>query len=78
MFSLNRWQQVALEPEPHSCDWLQQNPWMPNPTTSLPPSGTWPGAQHANGSPPSPGTMRSGGQHTNCVAAVNVPLSAGS
>jgi hypothetical protein len=40
MFSLKRWQHVGFGPEPQSCDLLQQNPWMPNPATTLPPSDT--------------------------------------
>jgi hypothetical protein len=75
MFSLKRWQQVGFGPEPQSCDRLQQNPWMPKPTTTLPPSEIWPGAQHMG---VAPGTIRSGGQQTYGEAAVSAPISAGS
>jgi hypothetical protein len=61
MFWLNRWQQVAFESEPQSCDLLQQKPWTPKPAATLPPRETCPGAQHMS---VAPGTMRSGGQHT--------------
>jgi hypothetical protein len=75
MFSLKRWQHVWFEPEPQSWSRLQQNPWMPNPATTLPPSDTWPGAQHIS---VAPGTIRSGGQQTCGDAAVSAPISAGS
>jgi hypothetical protein len=45
--SLNVWQQVTSLPEPQICLLAQQRHWFPEPTTSLPPSETWPGAQHA-------------------------------
>jgi hypothetical protein len=62
-------------PEPQICDWLQQNPWMPDPTTSLPPSETWPGAQQRT---VAPGTWRFGGQHTCGDDAVMPPIWRGS
>jgi hypothetical protein len=71
MCSLNRWQQVALLPDPQICDLLQQSPWMPDPTTSLPPSDTCPGAQQRI---VAPGTCRSGGQQTYGDAAVIPPI----
>jgi hypothetical protein len=78
MFSLNVWQQVAFWPEPQIWDSLQQSPWIPEPTTSLPPSDFWPGEQQATGSPRSSGTMRSGGQHTYGDSAVRPPIVGGS
>ena len=75
MFSENRWQHVLFSPEPQICDRLQQSPWMPEPTSSLPPSETCPGAQHTT---VAPGTWRSGGQQTYRDDAVMPPICRGS